>query len=46
MKFASLLWRRVDRPGHESAGGRFTRDLDVDANGLVTRYPGFWEIDR
>src|SRR5512143_1269845 len=41
------VYRRTGRRTYryESAGGRFTRDLDVDANGLVTRYPGFWEID-
>jgi hypothetical protein len=42
------LYRRTGRRTYryESAGGRFTRDLDVDANGLVIRYPGFWELDR
>jgi hypothetical protein len=42
------LYRRTGRRTYryESAGGRFTRDLDVDANGLVVRYPGLWEIDR
>lgn len=28
---------------YESAGGRFVRDLIVDADGFVTSYPGFWE---
>jgi hypothetical protein len=42
------LYRRLGRRAYryESAGGSFTRDLDVDAHGLVTRYPGVWELDR
>jgi hypothetical protein len=28
---------------YESAGGEFTADLQVDASGFVTRYPGFAE---
>jgi hypothetical protein len=27
---------------YQSAGGRFVRDLDVDAAGFVIRYPDFW----
>ena len=27
---------------YESAGGKFMRELDVDENGIVTRYPDFW----
>jgi hypothetical protein len=27
---------------YESAGGRFTADLEVDSAGFATRYPGFW----
>lgn len=34
------LGERVYR--YESAGGRFTRDLEVDAHGLVIDYPEFW----
>jgi len=30
---------------YESGGGRFTADLEVDAAGLVTRYPGFCEAE-
>lgn len=30
---------------YESAGGKFVRDLEVNAAGLVTRYPGFWEVE-
>ena len=30
---------------YESAGGSFVRELDVDASGFVTRYPGFWEAE-
>jgi hypothetical protein len=31
---------------YESDGGRFVRDLEVDVVGLVTRYPGFWEMEQ
>lgn len=42
------LYRRTGRRAYryESAGGRFVRELEVDASGLVTRYPGFWKLDR
>lgn len=30
---------------YESAGGRFVRDLPVNAAGFVTRYPDFWEAE-
>jgi len=30
---------------YESAGGRFTAELEVDAYGFVTRYPGFCEME-
>ena len=30
---------------YESGGGRFTRDLLVNQGGLVTTYPGLWEMD-
>ncbi|MBB4637009.1 putative glycolipid-binding domain-containing protein [Longimicrobium terrae] len=30
---------------YESADGAFMRDLDVNAAGLVTRYPGLWEAE-
>lgn len=48
-----ILWRRLDRPGHEAcrvapggpAGGRFVADLEVSPAGLVTRYPGVWEAE-
>jgi uncharacterized protein len=29
---------------YESAGGRFVAELQVDATGLVTLYPGGWEV--
>ncbi|HEX2190969.1 MAG TPA: putative glycolipid-binding domain-containing protein [Longimicrobiaceae bacterium] len=29
---------------YESAGGAFVRDLTVDEAGLVTLYPGLWEV--
>jgi hypothetical protein len=41
-------YRRLSRNRYryESAGGRFETDLDVDENGFVTKYPGFWEAAR
>lgn len=30
---------------YESNGGRFARTLEVDAAGLVIRYPGIWEVE-
>ncbi|MFL5384818.1 MAG: putative glycolipid-binding domain-containing protein [Longimicrobiaceae bacterium] len=30
---------------YESAGGAFVRDLTVNADGFVTRYPGFFESE-
>jgi uncharacterized protein len=30
---------------YESAGGGFVADLEVDDFGLVTRYPGFFEVE-
>lgn len=30
---------------YSSADGTFVRDLEVDAVGFVTRYPGFWEAE-
>lgn len=30
---------------YESAGGRFVRDLQVDDSGLITDYPGFWQLE-
>jgi len=30
---------------YESGGGSFVRDLAVNADGFVTRYPGFFEAD-
>jgi hypothetical protein len=40
-------YRRLaaDRYLYRSAGGRFEAELEVDENGFVTRYPGFWEIE-
>ncbi len=42
------LYRRTgDRAyRYESAGGRFTADLEVDGAGFVLRYPGVWEFER
>jgi hypothetical protein len=38
-------YRRVDATAYryESAGGQFVTQLQVNASGFVTRYPGFWE---
>lgn len=30
---------------YESAGGVFVRDLQVNAAGFVTEYPGFWQVE-
>lgn len=42
------LYRRIDVATYryESAGGRFVVDLQVDAVGLVARYPGFWQAEE
>jgi uncharacterized protein len=38
--------RRSPRIVHyESAGGRFQRDLETNAGGLVLSYPGLWEAE-
>lgn len=39
------IYRRLaaDRYLYRSAGGQFERELEVDRNGFVVRYPGFWE---
>lgn len=40
-------YRRVDAATYryESAGGRFVTDLQVNAAGFVTRYPGVWQVE-
>lgn len=39
-----VYWREGGRRYHyESGGGAFVRELEVNAHGLVTRYPGLWE---
>ncbi|MBI2466831.1 MAG: putative glycolipid-binding domain-containing protein [Candidatus Rokubacteria bacterium] len=30
---------------YESAGGRFVTEIEVNAAGFVTRYPGFWQSE-
>lgn len=30
---------------YKSAGGKFVRDLTINAAGFVTNYPGFWELE-
>jgi hypothetical protein len=41
------LYRRVDATTYhyESAGGAFTAELGVSPTGLVTRYPGLWQLE-
>ncbi len=41
------IYRRIDRRTYrfESGGGRFVRDLKVNAAGFVTHYPGFWQAE-
>jgi uncharacterized protein len=41
------LYRRLDVATYryESAGGRFSVDLEVNAVGLVVHYPGFWHAE-
>lgn len=41
------LYRRINDTTYryESAGGRFGVDLQVNAVGLVARYPGFWQAE-
>ena len=40
-------YRRIDVATYryESAGGRFVADLQVNAAGLVIRYPNFWQVE-
>jgi len=35
----------AERYRYESAGGSFSREIDVNSSGFVTRYPEFWEIE-
>jgi hypothetical protein len=41
------IYRRIDAATYryESAGGKFITELEVNAAGLVTRYPNFWEVE-
>jgi len=41
------LYRRIDVATYryESAGGRFVTELQVNAAGLVTLYPNFWQVE-
>lgn len=41
------LYRRTDVATYryESAGGRFVTDIEVNAAGLVTRYPSVWQVE-
>jgi len=40
-------YRRIDENTYryESGGGTFMKDLKVNSVGLVTSYPGIWEVD-
>jgi uncharacterized protein len=40
-------YRRLDATTYryESAGGAFVTELQVNAAGLVTRYPSFWQVE-
>jgi hypothetical protein len=42
------IYRRMDENvyRYESAGGRFVRDLPVNAAGFVTVYPDFWQMEE
>jgi hypothetical protein len=41
------VYKRTDetRYRYESAGGKFATDLSVNAEGFITTYPNFWEIE-
>ena len=41
------VYRRIDEGTYryESAGGRFVRELPVNAAGFVTLYPDFWQAE-
>lgn len=41
------IYRRIAEATYryESAGGRFVRELPVDAAGFVTVYPGLWKLE-
>lgn len=41
------IYRRIDRRAYrfESAGGRFVKELKVNAAGFVTQYPDFWQAE-
>lgn len=41
------IYRRIAAATYryESAGGRFVTELQINAAGLVTRYPDFWEAE-
>lgn len=42
------VYRRINAATYryESAGGKFVRELEVDAAGFVTRYPEFWQMEN
>jgi uncharacterized protein len=42
------IYRRLDvtRYRYESSGGRFVADLEVDEEGFVIEYPGFWRVPK
>jgi hypothetical protein len=44
----SQLYKRINETSYryESAGGSFTADLSVNADGFVTKYPNLWEREE
>ena len=42
------LYRRIGEASYryESAGGAFVTDLQVNAAGFVTEYPGIWQVEK
>ncbi len=48
LELLTQLYRRIDVATYryESAGGRFSTELQVNAVGFVTRYPAFWQVEE
>jgi uncharacterized protein len=48
LRLLDQVYTRLDvsRYRYESGGGRFVADLEVDEEGLVIEYPGFWRVCR
>jgi uncharacterized protein len=47
LEILEQLYRRNQEASYyyESAGGRFVTDLEVNAAGFITRYPGLWQVE-